>query len=298
MSGYQTVDPARLRDDQPQYTPGLSRLSVLQSVRRHPFLTILPIVLVLGAAVAYSVVRTPVYTAESRMTVTRLDLSQPGALNGFAAATQALATAYSRTITAQDITQTIAAKTNLDPLEVRSRLSSTPIPESPLFKVEATGTTAAQAIEIANSASEALRSYVNRSAAGPRAATKDLLRTYRDRQKEASAASLRLDNARRIRDDSPTAANRKAVSAAEADYAAARLQADVSGTAYTASASAGSSIPGVDVLTPATSASNDRRTQAQIYAFVALVIGAFLGAALATLTEDRRYRRALRSSVR
>ena len=96
----------------------------------------------------------------------------------------------------------------------------------------------------------------------------------------------------------PTAATRKAVSEAGAVFYAARLQADVAASAYTSSASAGSSSQGVDVLTSADSSSNDRRTKTQIYAFVAVVVGAFLGAALATFTEDRRFRRALRSSGR
>jgi hypothetical protein len=254
--------------------------------------------LLLAVAVVYSLQRTPVYTAEARLTVSKLDLSQPGALNGFGEATQSLATAYSRSMTAQEVIQPVAAQSGLDPLEVRGRLSSTPIPDSPLFRIEATGVSSDQAVQLANSAAEALRDYVNRSSTEAGSGAKALLLVYRDKQERAFAAAQALEDARRAKDARPTDANIRAIADAEARYSAARLEAEAAASAYTARASAGSSTQGVDILTTADSATNDRRIKMQIYAFVALVLGGFLGAALATFTEDRRYRRALYSRVR
>ncbi len=294
-----------LEDDEHLLTGGASDLSggpvrrgVLQAMRRRPFLTALPIVVMLALAVAYSLQRTPVYTAEARMSVGRIDLSQPGALNGFATATQALATAYSRAIGAQEVVQRVASENRLDPLEVRGRLNSTPIPQSPLFRITATGTSSKQAQRIANSASEALRDFVRDSNAVSPTSSGPLLKAYEQEQVRVAKASQRLAAAKQAVQEDRTSENRAALAKAQGRFSAAQLRATVASTNYTSSASGGTSNGSVSILAPATFAVNDRGNKTQIYAFAAFVIGAFLGAALAMLAEERRFRRSLRARGR
>lgn len=284
--------PLRPRADR----EGGSRLSILQSVRRRPFLSVLPPILLVLVAAGYSFQRVPVYTAEARMSVGGIDLSQPGALNGYATATQALATAYSRAIGAQEVVRSVSKDTDLTPVAVRSRLDATPVPQSPIFRILATGDNANQAIAVANSASKALRTYVSDSSSTSAAQGDSLLRAFRIEQLAAARASQKLATAKQRLEASPTAKNRAAVARAQADSSAAQLRANVASQAYTKSVGATSVNQSVTILSPATFALNDRRSKIQIYAFIALLVGAVLGAALATLAEDRRYRRSLTRS--
>lgn len=291
-------EPASSYEEPVPYSTGVSRLSVLQSVRRHPIMTALPIVILLAAALAYSLQRTPVYTAETRLSVSNIDLSQPGALNGFATATQALATAYSRAIGAQQVVQRVARETGLDPLTVRNRLSSTPIPQSPLFRVTATGTSVGQAKRLSNSAGEALRDFVRDSNEIAPSTSKGLLGDFQAEQLRVAKSSQKLAAAKlRVQGDR-SARNQDALAEAQSEFAAAQLRATVASANYTTNANGGSLNGSVTILAPATFAINDRRSKTQIYAFAALVVGAFIGAALATLVEDRRYRRSLRARGR
>lgn len=291
-------EPPSRTGEQAGYSGGLSRLSVLQSVRRRPFLTALPIVVLVLLGIAYSLQRTPVYTAEARMTVDRIDLSQPGALNGFATATQALATAYSRAISAQEVIQRVAAETRLDPLEVRNRLNATPIPQSPLFRIQATGVSSEAAERLANRASEALRDFVRENNRASPVTSRDLLEAYEREQFRVARASQDLATAKETVQADRTASNKRALARAQATFSAAQLRATAASTSYTANASSGTTNGSVTILAPASFAINDRRSKTQIYAFVALLLGAFIGAALATLAEDRRFRRSLRSRGR
>ena len=83
----------------------------LEAVRRYPLLALAPLVLLTALAVAYGVTRSPTYTAESRVSVSRIGLTSPGALNGFPIASAALASTYSRAIDADPIVADVARRT-------------------------------------------------------------------------------------------------------------------------------------------------------------------------------------------
>src|SRR4051812_9451962 len=81
--------------------PHAPRISILRAARRHWVLVALPIVVFVALAAGIGLSREPTYTGAARLNIGRIDVSAPGALSGFSAATQALASSYSRAIDAE-----------------------------------------------------------------------------------------------------------------------------------------------------------------------------------------------------
>jgi hypothetical protein len=267
--------------------PPVPRPSVLTSMRRHFVLASLPVLLFGAAAVAYAVQRAPNYTAESRISVGKLDLSQPGAISGFATATEALASAYSRAIDAPQVVAPVSRKLRLPAHTVLAKLSATPVPQAPLVRVIGIAGSSSGAVKLANTGATALTAYVNASNDAPNPASPTLLRRFRAAQLKVAQASLAVDAARRALRDSDTPARRRAVARADSALQTRRLQALVISNAYNQSQQGRSLTESVSVLTPATSAESDRNSRLQIYLFGAVLAGALVGAALATARENR-----------
>ena len=98
---------------------------------RHPLIALLPVVLLIGAAIAVSSQRKPTYNAESRVAIGSFSPSEQSAPGAAFAGTQ-FASAYSRAITAEDVVRPVARQTHLDPGPVSARLSATPGPRQPV----------------------------------------------------------------------------------------------------------------------------------------------------------------------
>src|SRR4051794_35602359 len=79
--------------------PATERLGVLEAMRWHWGLVLVPVVLFLGAAICVGLIRSPVYTATANLTVD-FGAENPSALPGSVSAAQALADSYSRSIQA------------------------------------------------------------------------------------------------------------------------------------------------------------------------------------------------------
>ena len=105
--------------------------------------------------------RQPTYSSSSRVNVGRIDVSSQ-AIPGFVASIQALASTYSRAVNAQAVLQPVATKLHTTPGALGGRVSASPIPNSPLFAVTATGKSPNDAIELANLVTASLASYVSR----------------------------------------------------------------------------------------------------------------------------------------
>jgi capsular polysaccharide biosynthesis protein len=268
--------------------PPVARASVFESVRRHLILALLPVVVLGAAAAAFALHRAPNYTAEARVSVGRIDLTQPGAITGFATATQALASAYSRAIDARAVVAPVSRRYGLPEATVLRQLSATPVPLAPLIRVTGIAASRGGAVRLANGGADALTKYLNdtNSAGNPESAR--ILRRYSDAQLTVARASLAVDAARRsLRDNGDTPARRRAVASADSDLETAKLQAQTISTAYAQSQQGRSLLELVSVLSRATDAKSDRRTKLEIYVFGALLCGALLGAALATARENR-----------
>lgn len=284
-----TMQPTR---PQSAFVPDpLRGVGAMEAVRRHPFLAVLPLVLLLGAAVAYGLLRSPVYTAESRQAVGRIDTNQPGALAGFASATEALASNYSRAIEASPVVRRAARGSGFGVREVRRRISATPIPESPVFRVIAIGEDERQAVGLANAAASGLRDYItNLNSENPNADRQ--LKAFEAASLDAARRQSELDDLRDRGGPNPSDADRRAIAEAKSGVDTARLGADVARLNYTSSKQSQGNAELIQTITRARVATNDRFARLQIALFIAVALGVLLGLAAAIARSNRDVRRA------
>lgn len=248
-----------IRPVSPPPPPGVG---VWRAMAWNWWVVVLAVVLLGGAGAAYGLLRTPIYTATARLAVGRIDITSPGALSGYAVATQSLATGYSRTASALAVARQVSARTGIPAKEVQKHVSATPVPESPVFKVEGTSPDSAQAIVLANETSRALIHY----AAELNRHNPDSARLYA--QYKAAIVARRLAR---------TPAERKAAS----------LRVEALARAYTASVQGQVATQLIQVISPATEAVSDRRSRFIIFVFIGLVAGLLVGAGLAYARETR-----------
>jgi len=269
----------------------IRRIGGFEAVRRHPIVAVLPLLLLVAAAVAYGLTREPVYEAESRQAVGRIDTNQPGALAGFAAATEALASTYARGIDATSVVNSVAKRSGLSETNVRSALSATPVPDSPVFKVTATGDSPRQAVDLANDAAAALRAYVaDINAENPNSA-----RLFKRFEDVSFTAAQRKSDLNRLKDDlgaNPTLSDQQEINRARAKLEAAELDVSVARRNYGLTQQSQGNAELIQTLSAARTATTDRWTRLQIALFAAIAAGGLLGVALAMLRANRAVRRA------
>jgi capsular polysaccharide biosynthesis protein len=147
-----------------------------RSARRHWRVVALSIAVgfLLGAVVALA--RTPVYTAESRLFVGRTSqLDNLAATPGLALAGQELAASYSRLVATPALIDAITRRLGgrLD-----GSVSASPIPQTPIIRVQASAAEPGQAIAIANAAARTLVDQVNKLNDAQKALAEDLIAEY------------------------------------------------------------------------------------------------------------------------
>jgi uncharacterized protein involved in exopolysaccharide biosynthesis len=263
------------------------------AARRHAWLVVLPVVLLMGLALAAANERVPTYSAQTRLAVGRLDGSTPASVAGFATATQALAETYSREILSDAVVAPVARHLGITPAMVKRRVSAAPIPQTPVFRVTATGASPDQAVILANAVSESLAAHVAReSASAPRSAR--LLRAYRKKRARLEARRAQVEQAQRRYFADETDANRARLGDARVRAAALELQLRGLAANYAASGQTRGSTALVQVLEHADRASSDRYRVMQFLAFVAAVAGITIGLGLAQLRSRRATRRRAR----
>jgi hypothetical protein len=254
-------------------------------MRRHRLLTVAPVVIAVAIAAGLGFVRSPRYTAETRLIVGRLNIGNPG-LAGFVTATQALASAYSRAITANGVVNPVARQLHMSPGAVSSQITSTPIQDSPVFRVIATAKSKALAIALANDASAALSSYVSTLSQNNPDSTR-LLGEYGQISQAYDRVQGRLLVDQHQFRRSPSKANARLLNSATTARASDLLQLQTIAGAYQSSEAGQGSTSLVQTMNTATSASSDRGSIIQLLAFVAAVVGLALGAALASARANR-----------
>ena len=275
------------------YPPSLAHPpSPLQAVARYPLLTLLPIILLIGAAIAVASRREPTYTAESRVAIGSFSPSEQSAPGAAYAGTQ-FASAYSRAITAEDVVRPVARATRLAPGQVTARLSATPIPDSPFLRIQATGPTAPAAENLASAATGALTEYVRRSGA-TNTQTSRLLQRFRDAQSEAERAASKADRAREDVDRNPNDRSaRRTLEKARTNVETTSLRARGLRSAYLQQAQSTTSGLPVRILNQADTATSDEGQKLHLLLTVGGAAGVALGVALATAVAARRWRREL-----
>ena len=158
------------------------------------------------------------------MSVGRFDLSQPGALGGYATATAALATTYSRAVGAQDVVQRVSRETNLDPLTVRARLEASPDPPEPGVPHPGGRPVARRGDGGRQLDQRGAGGLRQGELAGPQPREPGLLKRFRTDQVAVVKANQELTAAKQDLLDDDTARNRAAVAEAQATFAAAQLR--------------------------------------------------------------------------
>jgi capsular polysaccharide biosynthesis protein len=251
------------------------------AVRRHPWHALIPLVACLIVAFVLTTFRSPEYTAEAQLGISRIDVSTYS-IPGFVSASRELAASYSRALKTSAVTRPLARDLGIRPAEVSSRLSASPIPESAVIVVTAKGSSEREAVELANAAKTALIAYVTR-----------LNRSNPDSARLLSAferASLELRTARGARADALSAKasdRQETLDQLNARIAKAKLEVKTLNGLYRASQQGQAATDVIQVLSPATSARSDAGAFLQRLLFVGLLAGLFAGVGVALLRANR-----------
>jgi hypothetical protein len=247
----------------------------------------MPIVVLLAAAAVFAERRPVAYTAESDLQVGRLNVSTPGAIAGFAQAAGTLTSGYARAVFADGVVDPLAVRFHTTPGAIRSLLSTTPVPTSPIVALFATGPSDTQAVDLANAASHQLVVFLVRSNRRNPDAARLLLEIHvAAAQYEADLAHIQTA---RAAPHPPSAVVQRLAAAVEVDHV--QLAALEASYQSTVGSEAVSSL--LQPLISAHSASSNKSSHLQIALFAALVVGALLGLALATLRANVVVRRVL-----
>jgi len=258
-----------------------SEITLLGAIRRHWILVVLPTIALVAVAVVVALLRPPVYTAQARLNVGRVDVSTQS-IPGFVEGSQALAASYSQAVDAQAVIEPISQRLGLPPEDVAERLSGSSTPDSPLFLIEATGSTEQATVELANLGSRSLINYVtelNRSNPSGRR----LLRDFRAAAREFFTATAEEGRLRaRLEADPENRSVRRAFQRAQATTESAQLRRQTLRDLYqTSQQGQASSDDVIQVLSFATAAESDRRDVLQLLVFIGLVAGLAIGVAMA-----------------
>jgi capsular polysaccharide biosynthesis protein len=266
-------------------TPRIGRLTVLESLRRHFLLALLPVVLLLAVAFALAMTRDPEYTSEARLNVGGLSLTQQS-IEGYSHAVQQLAIAYARSIQAPGVVGPAARETRIPPSELTGSLSATPIQGSPIIAIRGTSEDEQEAVRIANAGADALVDYAVKLNSG-RTISDDLLQRYRSAAEDYRSA--RIDLAR-----APARGPRRERIETRLDTA--KLKRDTVGFLYSQSQAGQATVNLVQKLAPATTATSDRDEVLQDYLAAALVAGLLIGVGMAVARANSVTRRRLGES--
>jgi uncharacterized protein involved in exopolysaccharide biosynthesis len=233
-------------------------------------------------AIAYGVVRTPDYSAQTRLAVGGLNATTPSSLIGFSAASSSLAQTYSRSIQGDAVVQDVARELKTTPTEIRPQLSASPIPETPVFVVTATTNSQASAIDTSRLASEALVKQANRASDST---PNRLLDQYQRAEAQREAAERRL----------ATAVGSTAVAQARGDLVGAKARADALRKRYSDSLEGGT-VP-LQIIQQPDAAASDRFSKLQLLIFAGIVGGFIIGLGVALFIENTRFPRFEESSL-
>ncbi|MBA2348672.1 MAG: hypothetical protein H0V81_10295 [Solirubrobacterales bacterium] len=260
----------------------------LESGLRHPAIALIPVILLVAAAVAVGLLREPEYTSQARVSVGRVDVPAY-TLQGVVVGNSTLAAGYARAISAQPVVATAARETRLTEPEARSRLSASPVPGSTLIRVDAEGDSEAAAIQLANAGAKGLIAYIEQiELAQQQTGLLAEYRQSRDLVDEARRRFARLQES----DEKDTARVRQA----RVDLELARLRTSGLKTRVRFDTAGETGLNNVlQLLAPAVEADSDRSSILQRLILIAVAAGAVLGAGLSLVRANRGLRRLRRA---
>jgi capsular polysaccharide biosynthesis protein len=267
-------------------SPYTRSTSPLAAARAHPLWVAATAVVVLAAAVAYGLVRTPTYTAEGRVAITKVDV-QTQALPGYALAAQQLASAYARAAQSSTVQSCTARALHLPPGGAGG-LSAAPIPQSPIIRVTATAGSAAEAVRLANAGSRCLTGWIRTSAAtGSQAPA---LRRYQDASRLLERRKQLAQDAEDAYSTHKSSSNLRRLEGRRAAVDAQQLVVSSLRAQYTQQTLNIVDPRFVQVLSDASVASGDRSQKLGLLAFSGLIVGLLVGLGLASARAATRTR--------
>ena len=259
-------------------------IGVLSALRRHWIVATLPVIVLVGAALALGLNRPPRYTATATLSVGRIYVNNPAGVSGVIEATQSLASVYSRAIRSSAVQQETARRLGEGSLRASDQVSATPVPDSPLIKVSADSWSARGAVALATAASGALAGYVERQGRSDQDAV--ILSEYQSAERRyRKRVAQRRQLARRYKAD-PTPENKAARDRASVPISVALLRREALRASYLSLVQGTTSTPAIEMFTRA-SATSDRFRMLQIMLFLGLIAGLAAGMALALLRAYR-----------
>lgn len=278
------AQPLPVVDRPPELRSGsvAPRVDALTAALRYPLLIIVP-TLLLGAFGYFLAHRKPVtYKASAEVLLQQPPATDSAALPGVVQAELSLTPVYARELDFDPVLVPLARKLHTTPLDVANHLSATPIPSSPIIRVDATGRTAAAAVTLANGAATQLSKLVT-SQATSTAGASGILHRY-----QSAVAAYQLARAHEQQLAQGHSPSDPAVVQATVAMQVAQLRQNMLGAAYQADVGMSQSTPTLNVFAFAGGATNDRNSNREIYVFVGIVAGLLIGLALATLLATRR----------
>ncbi len=259
---------------------------LLGAISRYRALVIVCTVLLAGAGAALGFRRAPIYSSSSTLQVGKVNPDSPG-FYGFVQSATDLATAFSRSIAAEPVITAVNRRLGIEPEQALSRLSAEPIPNSPIFRVIATGSSTRQAIDLANVASAAVVAYVNQANTA-NSGSESLLGRYHAASVKLARASTGAAAAARAFKSHPNRTTYDALVSAQALVSAEKLRAQAIATNYQVSAQSTTSTNLVSLLAGASRASSDRTSKIELFAFTGLLSGLVIGCLMAAGLARRR----------
>lgn len=178
---------------------GSQYVSLGHTAARHVKLIAVVTVIGLVCGVGAAFLRPPHYTAEARIVVgTNATLANVQASAGLPAAEDSFAAEYARLITSSTVMSDVAAR--LHEPSLRGSLSASPIPQSPIIRVDATASSPNAAARLAEVGAEELILAVDKLNTGTAATVQGLLAKYEQvegalgsEQAQIKALQARLD---------------------------------------------------------------------------------------------------------
>jgi hypothetical protein len=232
--------------------------------------------------------RTPVWTAESRISVGRADVPAY-TLQGVTIGNATLAGSYARAIAAPSVIRAGARAADIPIAEARERVSGSQIPRSTLIRVEGSGETNRQARRLANGAAAGLIRYV--SELNVEQQEDGTLDRYRRAQRRTDRLRRRYVSAARAYGRDSDRAQR-----ARLDMLTAQLRSQTLSTRVVQSV--GAPVQNLlQLVVPATDATSDRTSVLTRLVLFALAAGLLLGLALALLRANGDLLRSARESL-
>ncbi|HEX8646071.1 MAG TPA: hypothetical protein VF715_04170 [Thermoleophilaceae bacterium] len=259
----------------------------LEAFLRHPILTLLPVILLVGAAILIGTQREAEHTAEARIQVGR-DNVPPFYLQQVVSGSQALAATYARAVYAEPVIQAAARGAGVPVQEVRGKLDGTQVGGSTLIEIEARSDSEQTAIRLANSAATAMVDYVVDLTRDTDQSAR-LFDQYRKAQRRFHAADARV---RRL---IPRERRRPAqLRQARLDADVAKLRAEDLAARYRQSTAEVMTASDLEVIAPAATTTSDREDTLQTLLVIGAIAGLVLGLGLALVRSNWSLLRAVR----